>query len=131
VRVDEDEYPSWSFGRGEFELELHAPDSAFSSADYLDALATAFDADEPSSAANELPLKVEWCGASIEAVVRHVKIFGDHHRYQGFDLPGGDDGSRFLIFSDMLVKGHWSTTAQATFDAVSDSIQCQVPVAAE
>ncbi len=131
VRVDMDEYPSWEFSRGEFELELHAPDFPYSSETYLDALVVAFGPDESAEGASEAPLKVEWCGTSITGVVRHMNMFGDHHRYQGFDLPATEDGSRFLIFGDMLQNGRWSTTAQATFDAVSASIQCEKPTVEE
>jgi hypothetical protein len=131
VRVDKDEYPSWEFGRGEFELELHAPDFAYSSEAYLDGLASAFESDESAQGASVPALKVNWCGNEITGAVRHMKIFGDHHRFQGFDLPAGKNGSRFLIFGDMLEKGHWSATAQATFDAVSASIQCETVAVAE
>jgi hypothetical protein len=131
ARVDKDEYPSWEFSRGEFELELHTPDFAYSSETYLDALVTAFDPEESAEGASEPALTVKWCGTSITGVVRHMRIFGDHHRYQGFDLPSGENGSRFLVFGDMLQKGHWSATAQATFDAVSASIQCETPIAEE
>lgn len=130
VRVEEDSYPSWSFSRGEFEFELHTPDSTVNAEGYLKALATMFDAVEPSSRAKGLPNRVEWCGKSIVAVVAHVKILGDHYRYQGFDLPDGDSGPRFLIFNDMLQNGHWSATAQASFAAVSASIECQLPATA-
>jgi hypothetical protein len=131
VRVDRDEYPSWEFGRGEFELELHTPDFTYSSEAYLDNLASVFDSDGSAEGASVPALKVNWCGNEITGAVRHMKIFGDHHRFQGFDLPAGKNGSRFLIFGDMLQKGRWSATAQATFDAVSASIRCETPTVAE
>jgi hypothetical protein len=124
VRVDENEYPSWSLTRGDFELELHAPGSGFDATDYLDALAGAMPADPRPSAELARMRKVNWCGEEIEAVVRYVSFIGDVHELIGYDLPDGRSGTRFLVFDDLPADGHRSAVDRAAFDALAGSIRC-------
>lgn len=120
--VDRDPYSSWSVERGEFELELHAPDHEIAAADFLDALVEVM-AKPPME--GPLPGRtVHWCGQEITGAVYRFTFFGDPQIYEGFDLPAGSNGSRFLMFSDMRVSNDWSATAKAAFAAVDASIRC-------
>ncbi len=120
--VDREPYPSWSVERGDFELELHAPDHEIVVADFLGALV-----DVMAKPPMEGPLPgrtVRWCGQEITGVVYRFTFLGDPQIYEGFDLPAGRNGSRFLMFGDMRVNNDWSATAKAAFAAVDASIQC-------
>ena len=124
VRVDRDPYASWSLERGDFELELHAPDSEITAADYLGILAETLGAKDDDA---EGPLdgrKVRWCGQEVTGVLYRFKFLGDAHVFEGFDLPPTREGPRFLVFNDLRKKDDWSETAQATFAAIDASIEC-------
>lgn len=131
VRVDRDPYPSWSLERGDFELELHTPDSEIAVADYLGILAETLGASDEDA---EGPLdgrEVSWCGQKVTGVLYRFKFLGDPHIFEGFDLPPTREGPRFLVFNDIRKKGGWSDTAQATFAAIDASIECnggKIPV---
>lgn len=131
VRVDRDPYSSWSLERGDFELELHTPDSAIAVADYLGILADTLGASDGDA---EGPLDgrtVRWCGQDVTGVLYRFKFLGDPHVFEGFDLPPTRLGTRFLVFNDIRGTADWSQTAQAAFTAVDASIECdggKVPV---
>lgn len=131
VRVDRDPYPSWSLERGDFELELHTPDSEIAAADYLGFLFDAIASDDEKA---EGPLEgrtVRWCGQEVTGVLYRFDFLGEPRIYEGFDLPPTRQGPRFLIFNDIRKKTDWSPTAQATFAAIDASIECnggKIPV---
>lgn len=124
VRIDRDPYMNWSLEYGDFEMELHAPDSDFMVDDYLDALAGTLGA---KSKTFEGPLNgrtVHWCGQEITGTRYRFEFLGDQLIYEGFDLPANGDGPRFLIFNETGGKTDWSPTAMATFEAIDGSISC-------
>lgn len=131
VRVERDPYPSWSLERGDFELELHTPDSEITVADYLGFLVDAIASDDAEA---EGPLEgrtVHWCGQEVTGVLYRFEFLGDARIYEGFDLPPTRIGPRFLVFNDIRKKTDWSETAQATFAALDASITCdggKIPV---
>ena len=124
VRVDRDPYPSWSLERGDFELELHAPDSEIAAADYLGFLVDAIASDDAKAEGPLEGRKVRWCGQDITGVLYRFDFLGEPRIYEGFDLPPTRVGPRFLVFNDIRKKTDWSETAQATFAAVDASIEC-------
>ncbi|HWT14983.1 MAG TPA: hypothetical protein VN581_04300 [Patescibacteria group bacterium] len=131
VRVDRDPYSSWSLERGDFELELHAPDGGITAADYLGLLAETLGAGDEDA---EGPLDgraVNWCGQDVTGVLYRFNFLGDPHVFEGFDLPPTREGPRFLVFNDIRKKEDWSETAKATFAAIDASIECdggKIPV---
>lgn len=129
LHLDDEDWPSWELERGDFELELHQPDSAIQAADYLRLLAQGMSSGKAPVQGPEAGIKVHWCGQPITAVRWRITFFGDPHELLGFDLPPSPAGPRFLTFSDMLTDGHWSATAQAAFDALNASIRCHTVVA--
>ena len=131
VRVDRDPYPSWTLERGDFELELHTPDSEITAADYLGFLVDAIASNDEDA---EGPLEgrtVHWCGQDVTGVLYRFDFLGDPRVYEGFDLPPTRIGPRFLVFNDIRRKEDWSETAKATFAAIGASIACdggKIPV---
>lgn len=131
VRIDRDPYPSWSLERGDFELELHTPDSEIAAADYLDILAETLGGKDDNAEGPLEGRKVSWCGQEVTGVLYRFKFLGDPHIFEGFDLPPTSEGPRFLVFNDIRKKEDWSDTARATFAAIDTSIECdggKIPV---
>ena len=124
VRVDRDPYPSWSLERGDFELELHTPDSEIAAADYLGVLVETIASDDAEVDGPLEGRKVRWCGQEVVGVLYRFDFLGDPRIYEGFDLPPTRDGPRFLVFNDIRRKDDWSETALATFAAIEASIEC-------
>lgn len=124
VRVDRDPYPTWSLERGDFELELHTPDSDIAVADYLGILADTLGASDGEAQGPLAGRSVHWCGQNVTGVLYRFEFLGDPHVFEGFDLPPTRLGTRFLVFGDIRKTSDWSETAQAAFAALDASIAC-------
>ena len=131
LSVDRDHYTTWALERGDFELELHVPDSEIHAEDYLDGLVDIIaDKDHPV----EGPLQgrsVHWCGQDITGRLYRFDFLGDPRIYEAFELPPTRVGPRFLVFDDIPRSGDWTDTGKATFAAVDASINCdggKIPV---
>ena len=124
LSVDHEHYTTWALERGDFELELHAPDADIPAEGYLDSLVGIL-ADKSQSIEGPLPGRsVRWCGQEITGSLYRFEFLGDPRFYEGFELPPGNVGPRFLIFDDITRNGAWTETAIATFAAVDASIKC-------
>jgi hypothetical protein len=126
VRVDREGYTSWSLERGDFELELYLADHEIAVSDYLETLVGILASDKEPV---EGPLDgrtVRWCERELTGVLYRFVFLGERHVIEGFDLPPGSSGSRYLIFNDIRGQSDWSDTAAATFDAVNASIECRI-----
>lgn len=133
LSVDRDHYTTWALERGDFELELHVPDSDIHAEDYLDGLVEILaNKDHPV----EGPLQgrtVRWCGQETTGRLYRFEFLGDPRIYEGFELPATRAGTRFLIFDDIPRNGDWTDTGKATFASVDASIECdggKIPVRA-
>lgn len=125
ISADSSGYPSYSISRGDIEVDVHFPDFEHSATDYLDNLVDVLGANDEQREGPLTGRTVHWCGQEVTGVVYRFHFMGDAQIYEGFDLPAGSQGSRFIVFGDMPDQGfEWTPAALTTFDVIGAKLNC-------